>query len=105
MTPKDPMIAASPNAECELFTQMAKAANGFSREQVVGAAINLVVNALRQTHAAQKGALDDFDMLTAKARALLAEHYDGMGKRRNVFPFHQTIEMPLFDARKNGRAH
>jgi hypothetical protein len=105
MNTKDPMIKASPDAERELFILFAKTANGFAREQVVGAAINLIVNALRQTHAGQKAALDEFDMLTAKTRALLAEHYDNMGKRRNIFPFHQTIEMPMFDARPDRKVN
>lgn len=98
MNPKDPLNQAH-NAERQLFDAFAKTANGFQREQVVGAAINLVVNALRQTHSTQRKALDDFDMLTARVRALLAEHYDVLGRRRNIFPFHQTIEMPMFDAR------
>lgn len=99
--PKDPLIKATPNAERELFTAFAKQANGFTREQVLGAAINLIVNALRQEHQTRLKALEDFDQLIAKARALVADHYDVLGRRRNVFPFHQTIEMPMLDARKN----
>jgi selenocysteine lyase/cysteine desulfurase len=101
MNEKDPLIKASPNAERELFTLFAHAATGYSLEQVIGAAVNIVVNALRQVHATQPKAIADFDQLMAKTRELISLHYDNAGRRRNVFPFHQTIEMPLFDARKH----
>lgn len=99
MNPKDPILKASPDAERELFDRLTQAANGFQRDQVIGASANVIVNALRQTHATRRAALDDFDALTARVRALIASHYDGTGKRRNVFPFHQHIEVPMLDAR------
>lgn len=100
----DPLHKA-PLSERELFERMAKTCNGFSHEQVMGAAVNIVINALRQGNQSQKAALAALDEITAKARSSLASHYDSMGKRRNVFPFHQTIEMPMFDARPNGKGH
>lgn len=95
----DPMVQATPKSELELFRRFGKEANGFTQEQVMGAALNLIVNALRQRHDKRKGAFEDYEQLTTKARGILAAHYDSLGKRRNVFPFHQTIEMPMFDAR------
>lgn len=103
MNPKDPLHKAG-FAQRELFGLMAKAASGFATEQVVGAAANLLLNAIRQAHPARRGALAAYDEMSARSRAVLAEHYDAAGKRRNIFPFHQTIEMPLFDARKNAKA-
>lgn len=99
---QDPIAKNSANAERALFNLLAKASNGFSREQVIGAAANVIVNALRQEHDTQSKALNDFDALTAKVRELIASHYDVLGRRRNVFPFHQTIEVPLFKAKKTG---
>lgn len=97
--PKDP-LHQNPNAEKELFSALAKVANGFTAEQVVGAALNLVVNAIRQSQPSERGAMDAADAAHAAMRRILASHYDNAGKRRNVFPFHQVIEMPFFDLRK-----
>jgi hypothetical protein len=98
--PKDPMIKSSPDRQRELFKQFSAVANGFSAEEVLGAAANMFVNALRQAHATQRGALDSLDRLTAQTKNLLASHYDAMGKRRNVFPFHQVLEATHFDDRE-----
>ena len=97
--PKDP-LNNTPDAERVLFTSLAKVSHGFTSEQVVGAAVNLIVNALRQAHATDKGALDAADAVHAVMRRVLISHYDNAGKRRNVFPFHQTIEMPFLNMRK-----
>lgn len=96
--PKDPLLKAD-DAQRELFTRLTAAANGFQHDHVIGAAANLLLNAIRQQHATQRVALDSFDQLMARFREVLAEHFDGFGRRRNVFPFHQRIEVPLFDAR------
>jgi hypothetical protein len=99
--PKDPLHQQA-DAENALFSALAKVANGFTSEQVVGAALNLVVNAIRQANASDKGALDAADAAHAAMRKILVAHYDNAGKRRNIFPFHQVIEMPFLDLRKKG---
>jgi len=104
--PKDP-LNKSPDAQRELFNRLTANANGFTAEQVAGAAANLIVNAIRQAHPSQKAAIVALDELSAHARNLLANHYDGMGRRRNIFPFHQVIEAPMLDVRPkfgNGKA-
>jgi hypothetical protein len=83
----------------ELFRRFASAANGFPSELVVDAASNVLVNAIRQAQPMQRGALNVFDELAAKARAVLAEHYQGSGERKNIFPFHQVVAPEHFDAR------
>jgi hypothetical protein len=90
---KDPLSQFS-DRQRELFERFTRDADGFSTEQVIGAAANLLVNALRQAHASRDGALDGFDQIAAKTRALIADHYDMMGRRRNVFPFNQVIDVP-----------
>jgi hypothetical protein len=83
----------------ELFRRFAGAANGFPSELVVDAAVNMIVNAIRQAQPSQRGALNVFDELVTKTRAVLAEHYRGTGERKNIFPFHQIIAPEKFDAR------
>lgn len=107
VNPKDPLHKTS-DAQRELFNRLTASASGFTTEQVLGAAANLIVNAVRQAHATQKPALDSLDEIFSHVRTLLAGHYDTMGKRRNIFPFHQHVEMPMLDARPkfgNGKAN
>jgi hypothetical protein len=100
--PKDPLRNTGPRSQESLFRSMSALGAGFDSEQVVGAAMNVVLNALRQKHATSKAAEREFDELIARSKGvLLDQHYDGLGKRRNVFPFAQVIEMPLINLRKS----
>lgn len=101
--PKDPLHKATsaPHSGRELFKAFGKVASGFGIDDVASASANMLINAVRQKSPTRKQAQDFFDEVTTRARAsLLQEHYNSMGKRRNVYPFHQKIEMPHFDARK-----
>jgi hypothetical protein len=98
MNKKDP-LHRTPDAERVLFSLLVKTSNGFSNDQVIGAAVNLIINALRQQNATHKGAQDAVDRVHAILRTVLASHYDALGKRRNVFPFHQMLEVPHMDDR------
>lgn len=99
--PKDPLHKSGPEGEKELFRALSEAANGYPAELVVGAAANVLVNAIRQSQPTRSGAADALDRLVARIRGLLlGQHYDALGNRRNVFPFHQVIEAPFVDARK-----
>jgi acyl carrier protein phosphodiesterase len=101
---KDPLRKSGPEAEQELFRALGRACNDFPRDVVLGAAMNLIVNAIRQEHAGRNAACNAFDEVMARTKAvLLDKHYDEMGKRRNVFPFHQVIEPMLFV--NKSRAH
>lgn len=102
MSASDPLQNVA-DRQRQLFDNIVKVASGFSTEDVAGAALNLLVNALRQAHGSRHAAFEGLDRLHASSRELLASHYDAMGKRRNVFPFHQVIDVPHFDARKNGK--
>lgn len=103
--PKDPMSKSGPDRERELFQMIGKVATGFDGDVVVGAAINLLVNAVRQTCPTRQAAEKQFDDLVGKAKNLLLEqHYDPVSsKRRNVFPFTQVVqaEMVHWDPTKN----
>jgi hypothetical protein len=99
---------ADPLKDCdetrrELFGRFSKASNGFSQRDVIYAAVNLILNAVRQSCMKQKDAEAMLDEMMAHAkRTLLDQHYFPSGMRRNVFPFHQTIEAPPVDARAKG---
>ncbi len=98
MISKDPMKRVPPTQEA-LFNQISKMASSCPIEHVIGACVNVMVNAVRQAYPSRTAALARFDDMVSKCRANLADHYDQMGKRRNVFPYHQTIEVGHFDAR------
>lgn len=98
MNPKDP-LHNNPEAERVLFNALIQACNGFSHDQVAGAAVNVLINVLRQSNATREAAMSGADRLHATMRQVLDAHYDAMGRRRNVFPFHQVIEVPRLDLR------
>jgi|SRR4029079_8051659 len=97
----DPLKPARSDHGRELFEQITLAASGFSYEDVVNAATNLIVNAVRQSCDNRRTAEGAFDEIVARTKALLLEqHYDaGTGKRKSVFPHHQIISMPMLDAK------
>lgn len=70
------------SSERALFDIFARAANGCSRDAVVGAAANVIVNALRQAHRQQGEAHEELDALAANIRQNLARHYDDHGQRK-----------------------
>lgn len=98
--PRDTLPRAGPEQQRELFKAFSKVATGFSMEEVAGAAINLLVNAVRQTHPTRRVALDSLERYLTQARVILTDNYYVTGARRPNFAFDQMIEMPLFDARK-----
>lgn len=102
INPKDPLRKqeVGPNSARELFSVFSQVANGFSREDVVNAAANLLVNSLRQDHATRAKAEAAFDELFGRTKSMLLElHYGPDGRRRSVFPFNQVLEVPHFNSR------
>lgn len=96
--PNDPLHkpTAGPQSARQLFDNLSKVASGFGADDVMLAAANLLINAIRQHKATRDGAVVAFDEIAARSKhVLLEQHYDQMGRRRNVFPFHQVIEVPL----------
>lgn len=93
--PKDPLHNQAEAAK-ELFRQFEQLAEqgGFSVDDVQRAAANVLMNAIRERYVTRTTALAAFDELTTKMRHLLAEnHYDLTGKRRNVFPYTQHVDV------------
>lgn len=70
------------SSERALFDAFARAANGCSREAVVGAAANVIANALRQSHKQRGEAEEELDALVASIKRGMARHYGEDGKRK-----------------------
>lgn len=98
--PLDP-LRDRPGEETELFRAMTGACHGHTTEAVVGAAVNVLVNAVRQSAPSRQQAEQLFDDLMGRTKSLLLEkHYDSVtGRRRSVFPFNQTINAPFVSNR------
>lgn len=97
--PKDPLNKTGPEAERVLFSEMGKLSSGFPNEVVIRASANMILNALRQAHPHRSGAEKAYDELSARVKhVLLEQHYDNLGKRRNIFPYDQHIVMPFWKA-------
>lgn len=95
--PKDPLRQATPDAAMELFRLFARQANGFPRDTVVDAAVNIMLNALRQEHATRASAEKAFDELFGRSKQVLVDHYDVLGRKRGIFPYDQVISVPQLD--------
>jgi uncharacterized protein (DUF1697 family) len=96
---KDPIALSSSDQERELFTRFSREANGFSKDAVVGAAVNLLLNAMRQSCQTRNKAEAAFDDLFGRAKSILVDHYGSLGRKRGIFPYDQTIVVNHFDAR------
>lgn len=98
---RDPLKAKTDKARRELFKRLSKQCNGFTQRDVVYAALNLILNAIRQECASARQAESYFDEMAYKGKAtLLGEHYSRLGARRNVFPFDQHITATLVDGKR-----
>ena len=93
----DPLKSNGPDGQRELFERLTRDCGGFSLADVLGAAQNLIVNALRQSYAKRSLAKDRLDVIAASMKGtLLDQHYDATGRRRSAFPFHQIIYPKTF---------
>lgn len=97
---KDPIAISGPDARRALFEAFAHEASGFPQDDVLNAAANLLVNALRQQYPSRSHAALAFDEIATKAKELLMSHYDSAGRKKGIFPYDQRIELPLIDARE-----
>lgn len=97
--PKDPLRKSGPDQQHELFRRFAREADGFSTEDAVGAALNVLINALRQAHSTRGAAEASYNEHVGRMKQILMNHYDGAGRRLNLFPHHQVINMPHLDDR------
>jgi hypothetical protein len=101
MAEKDPLLNVSSEAQKILFDKFKEQARGFPIDVVLGAAINVVVNALRQTYSTRDAAGKRLDEIASNTKGILYSHYDSFGRKKGIFPFNQNIVMPLIDLSKN----
>lgn len=96
---KDPV--QGDRSERELFDKVWQMMIGRTADHVLGVALNLLVNVIRQRHGKRKDAEAMFNQLTGRAKTILLDgHYDSVtGERRSVFPFTQVVQAPFHDER------
>lgn len=97
--PADPLLRAGPGQQQELFRRFVREAAGFSLEDVIGAAMNVLINAVRQSSPTWRVAEARYDEWTSRFKSVMRSHFDASGRRRSVFPFHQEVVMDHFDSR------
>jgi hypothetical protein len=92
----DPLTQVPDHARL-LFERFAAASEGFPADAVAGAALNLLINALRQRHGTWQQAEQAFDEYLGKSKQILKDCYGMSGRRNGIFPFDQTIAIDLLD--------
>jgi len=101
INPGDPLLKTGPARQLDLFDKFSDAANGYSAEDAINAGASIVINALRQVHQDREKALQRFDEIFGRAKQILSDQYTSAGRLKGVYPYDQTVLMPMFDARKN----
>ena len=75
-----------------LFKAFALAANGHPAQDAIGAAANIIANAVRQNCGTRKEAEGVMHEMFGRTMVALMEHYDPTtGRRRSVVPFDQVL--------------
>ncbi len=99
INPKDPLLDAG-FSQRELLERFARAADGFPIDVVGGAAANILINGIRQSHATRQDAEKAFDVLFGFLKQLLVDHYDSTGRKKGIFPYDQTLHHTMADFRR-----
>ena len=90
---KDPMVKASFDHQRELFARFSKVANGFGSDAAIGAAMNVLINAIRQACPTWRQAEIVFDDTLGRSKQVLKDHYDAAGRKKGIFPYDQSISV------------
>lgn len=78
-----------------LFEAFGLAASGHLPDEVISAAMNIVLNVVRQRTSRRSGAIAAMDELFGRSMDALMQHYDGTtDRRRSVVPFDQVVTVP-----------
>ena len=95
MNSQDPFNKV-PDRQRELFNKFSATATGHTAGDVIGAAINLLINAIRQSAPDWQKAEALFDEHLGISKQLLKDHYDSHGRKKGIFPYDQTIAVAHF---------
>ncbi len=91
--PNDPLIRTGDAYQRALLEKLGAQCNGFSSDAVIGAAVNLLINAVRQTYSSRVTAEIRFNDLINQSKSTLLEHYDSVtGKRKGNFAHTQIVQ-------------
>lgn len=101
LAPKDPLRDTGPVSQEELFDRLAAVCHGFPAEAVHGAAVNLLINSLRQTYPTWDKCEIAFDEVFGQGKSILSNHYDSLGRKRGIFPYTQNIAMQHFNSKSS----
>lgn len=93
--PRDPLHKSASLVGLDLFREMGRIASGKPADEVISAACNLLINALRQAHPDWMRAEKSFDEAFGRTKQLLKDHYDNNGRKKGIFPFDQVVSAPL----------
>lgn len=94
MSNPDPLLGL-PEQERLIYEAYKKLAAGKNVECVMGACINIMINAIRQMEPTRAEAEARWDMFFGRGKTLLIDrHYDSVtGKRKTIFPFTQVVRL------------
>jgi hypothetical protein len=78
-----------------LFEAFGHSAAGHPPDEVISAAMNIVLNVVRQRTSRRSSAIAAMDELFGRSMDALMQHYDGTtDRRRSVIPFDQVVTVP-----------
>jgi hypothetical protein len=93
---KDPLKAGPPAGQV-LLERFGQVSEGFPLPVVLDAAINLLLNCIRQSCGKRNLAFAAIDEVFGKSKTILAAHYDAVtGNRRSIFAHTQHVVMDTF---------
>lgn len=88
----DPLLNAPDQAARQLFEAYQKLSAGRTADSVIGAAVNILINAIRQMDPLRKDAEARWDTLFGRGKTILMDHYDPVtGRKKSVIPHTQII--------------
>lgn len=102
----DPLASNGPDSAKALFEKLARAADSHPADDVIGASMNMIVNAIRQVYPTRTLAEQRINEVMGKTKEILLGFYDGTtNRRKSVIPFDQYVFAPHHDDREtiNGR--
>jgi hypothetical protein len=93
----DPLHKNVDSVAKHLMMEWIKLAAGRSREAACLAAINIIINCIRQCTTQKSDAEAKFNELFGRGKQVMLDHYDSTtGLRKSKFSYTQVIEVPHF---------